>query len=550
MELKFKVEAERSSRIKLFVQGGRKIMLDALSQKLDSTERIYFIDPRSLLLSGIVLGDANSLVQKGNWLGQAVAVKKCGDGFRYCREAGVFQHFQPSHPNVIQVLGESEVPETKEKLLVMEEKNSDLKRYFHSSGPITQLQAVDFLIQIAGAMVYLHGKGVCYRDLKLENIMIDVQYLELTLADFGHSKPRFDPLGDNTCPVGTVSYMAPEVLAGITSGQDPGYGFSVDVFSFGIACSEIVSGQPLELTVPLTREERIERLRRGERPSLPESCHQKLKKLITQCWDFSPKNRPTFEVIYEKLWEIKEELLAGSPASTDPGEAAPASEIQAAGIQNLAITGANTVGSKSTATWQYVNDTSFCVVGWQRYRDLESEEPQLSWKVSLTSGTSSDYTITPDDLDRHVGVICLPLALVDGKIVPRQQARFTHGALVSQDPAMAREMERHLRKEHVAFDITVDRRKIKLNLCHTDYHLVWHMGSTKNFRGQFVRGDVSVEVVGDCSMVISKASQSQRSTIDFKDSYRRNLAVLLIRHFLESSPSQNGLDHIPTRNTW
>ncbi|EFJ28448.1 hypothetical protein SELMODRAFT_72856, partial [Selaginella moellendorffii] len=89
------------------------------------------------------------------------------------------------HPNVIQVLGESEVPETKEKLLVMEEKNSDLKRYFHSSGPITQLQAVDFLIQIAGAMVYLHGKGVCYRDLKLENIMIDVQYLELTLADFG-----------------------------------------------------------------------------------------------------------------------------------------------------------------------------------------------------------------------------------------------------------------------------------------------------------------------------------------------------------------------------
>ena len=81
-----------------------------------------------------------------------------------------------------------------------------------------------------GAVDYIHARGLCHRDLKLENILVDDQY-NLRLIDFGMSK-RLDNLlkGDVPNPrSGSKPYMAPE----IDSEEPVQDGTKSDVFALG-----------------------------------------------------------------------------------------------------------------------------------------------------------------------------------------------------------------------------------------------------------------------------------------------------------------------------
>ena len=63
-----------------------------------------------------------------------------------------------------------------------------------------------------GAVDYIHARGLCHRDLKLENILVDDQY-NLRLIDFGMSMSLGDLLNENVPNPrkGTNFYMAPEI---------------------------------------------------------------------------------------------------------------------------------------------------------------------------------------------------------------------------------------------------------------------------------------------------------------------------------------------------
>ena len=65
-----------------------------------------------------------------------------------------------------------------------------------------------------GAVDYIHARGLCHRDLKLENILVDDQF-NLRLIDFGMSKTLAYLLdGSKEIPnprEGTPLYMAPEI---------------------------------------------------------------------------------------------------------------------------------------------------------------------------------------------------------------------------------------------------------------------------------------------------------------------------------------------------
>lgn len=82
----------------------------------------------------------------------------------------------------------------------------------------------------------LCDRGVLYRDLKPENVMLDAQgYLKL--IDFGIAKKM--PQGENRTftLIGTPHYMAPEVARG------SGYGTEVDLWSLGVIFFELVCGR-------------------------------------------------------------------------------------------------------------------------------------------------------------------------------------------------------------------------------------------------------------------------------------------------------------------
>ncbi|KAM7415612.1 hypothetical protein PAMA_017912 [Pampus argenteus] len=89
---------------------------------------------------------------------------------------------------------------------------------------------------VTEAFDYLHRKGVLYRDLKPENLMLDADgYIKL--VDFGFAKKI--RCGQKTWTFcGTPEYVAPEIIL------NKGHNFSVDFWSLGILVFELLTGSP------------------------------------------------------------------------------------------------------------------------------------------------------------------------------------------------------------------------------------------------------------------------------------------------------------------
>lgn len=91
---------------------------------------------------------------------------------------------------------------------------------------------------------------------------------------------------------------APEVFTG------EGYTTKADIFSFGmVLCDGICRG----FTNPLVGVEPniyVERLKRGERPDLPEKDGTGLGQIISFMWKYKPSIRPTSKQVRERLESI------------------------------------------------------------------------------------------------------------------------------------------------------------------------------------------------------------------------------------------------------
>ncbi|OTB02502.1 hypothetical protein M426DRAFT_322594 [Hypoxylon sp. CI-4A] len=99
--------------------------------------------------------------------------------------------------------------------------------------------AAFYMAEMVLALSHLHDTlGVVYRDLKPENCLLDAQG-HLLLTDFGLSKVAINE-EDGSCKsiLGTVEYMAPEVV------QGQKYGKAVDWWSFGALGYDLMTGNP------------------------------------------------------------------------------------------------------------------------------------------------------------------------------------------------------------------------------------------------------------------------------------------------------------------
>ncbi|KAL0562358.1 mitogen-activated protein kinase kinase kinase, partial [Marasmius crinis-equi] len=96
---------------------------------------------------------------------------------------------------------------------------------------------ISFAAQILDGLEYLHSKGILHRDLKADNILVEMEGV-CKISDFGISKRTAESDGAGTAMQGTAFWMAPEVI----NPQGKPHNFKVDIWSLGYVVLEMLAG--------------------------------------------------------------------------------------------------------------------------------------------------------------------------------------------------------------------------------------------------------------------------------------------------------------------
>ncbi|XP_033628770.1 ribosomal protein S6 kinase alpha-5-like [Asterias rubens] len=145
-----------------------------------------------------------------------------------------------------------------------------------------------YIGEIILALEHLHKLGIIYRDIKLENILLD-QEGHIVLTDFGLSKeflPNTDTRAYSFC--GTIEYMAPEVVRGGSTGHDK----AVDWWSLGVLTYELLTGaSPFTVDGEKNTQSEISKRILNEHPGMPSSFSSNMKDFINRLLDKNAKKR-------------------------------------------------------------------------------------------------------------------------------------------------------------------------------------------------------------------------------------------------------------------
>ncbi|KAM7275917.1 hypothetical protein ACFE04_017783 [Oxalis oulophora] len=177
--------------------------------------------------------------------GETVAIKKVLQDRRYKnRELQLMRLMD--HPNVIS-LKHFFSTTTKDELfqnLVMEYVPESMFRVLKHYSSVNQRMPLIYVklytYQIFRGLAYIHTvPGVCHRDVKPENLLVDPLTHQAKLCDFGSAKVLVKGEA-NISYICSRYYRAPELIFGATE-----YTTSIDIWSAGCVLAELLLGQPL-----------------------------------------------------------------------------------------------------------------------------------------------------------------------------------------------------------------------------------------------------------------------------------------------------------------
>ena len=143
-----------------------------------------------------------------------------------------------NHPNITKILEMFE--DEKYFMIIMEYINGgNLFSFVKKRRKLSEKTAKFLFRQIILGIKYIHEQNIVHRDIKLENLLIDLNN-NVKICDFGIGRKikNKNQLLHDQC--GTLMYMAPEILL---SSKEKGYeGFPVDIWSSGISLYIMLSG--------------------------------------------------------------------------------------------------------------------------------------------------------------------------------------------------------------------------------------------------------------------------------------------------------------------
>ena len=148
--------------------------------------------------------------------------------------------------------------------------------------------ALDFVkfyaSNVLTALEHMHSRGVAYRDLKPENLIIDAEGY-IRVIDLGFAKKIVDGEKRNTI-CGTPEYIAPELVL------SRGHCKAVDIWAFGILLFELLTNKtPFEASEPTEMFAKIANPKEFLKNAFPKKFHKKSRVLIESLLEEIPVKR-------------------------------------------------------------------------------------------------------------------------------------------------------------------------------------------------------------------------------------------------------------------
>jgi len=113
------------------------------------------------------------------------------------------------------------------------------RQYAKLKQPMPLIHVKLYVFQLCRALGYIHSLGICHRDIKPQNLLLDPNSGILKLCDFGSAKMLVK--GEtNVSYICSRYYRAPELIFGATN-----YTTAIDIWSMGCVFAELLLGQPL-----------------------------------------------------------------------------------------------------------------------------------------------------------------------------------------------------------------------------------------------------------------------------------------------------------------
>ncbi|KAI5062006.1 hypothetical protein GOP47_0022545 [Adiantum capillus-veneris] len=178
--------------------------------------------------------------------GEMVAIKKVLQDKRYKnRELQIMQMLE--HPNIVGLKHCFYSNTEKDELylnLVLEYVPETVyrvtKHYSRANQRMPLIYVKLYAYQICRALAYIHGGlGICHRDIKPQNLLVNPHTHQLKLCDFGSAKVLVKG-EQNIAYICSRYYRAPELIFGAVH-----YTTAIDIWSLGCVLAELLLGQPL-----------------------------------------------------------------------------------------------------------------------------------------------------------------------------------------------------------------------------------------------------------------------------------------------------------------
>jgi glycogen synthase kinase 3 beta len=178
--------------------------------------------------------------------GEVVAIKKVFQDKRYKnRELQILKEL--NHPNVIKLRHYFYTPGEKQDEIYLncvmdyipDTLSRTVRHYYKSKTSMPMLLVKLYSYQMLKSLGYIHALGICHRDIKPQNVLVNPTNHILKMCDFGSAK-RLIKSEPNISYICSRYYRAPELIFGATE-----YSTQIDVWSTGCVIAELVLGQPI-----------------------------------------------------------------------------------------------------------------------------------------------------------------------------------------------------------------------------------------------------------------------------------------------------------------